>query len=44
MIEYELSLISGASLGIEFLSDEDFSYTVIDLLVVRLVLSKEKPS
>jgi hypothetical protein len=44
MIEYELSLISGASLGIEFLSDDYFTYTVIDLLIVRLVLSKEKPS
>jgi hypothetical protein len=44
MIEYELSLISGASLGIEFLSDDYFTYTVIDLLVLRLVLSKEKPS
>jgi hypothetical protein len=44
MIEYELSLISGTSLGIEFLSDDAFTYTVIDLLIVRLVLSKEKPS
>jgi hypothetical protein len=44
MIEYELSLISGASLGIEFLSDDAFTYTVIDLLIVRLVLSKKKPS
>jgi hypothetical protein len=43
MIEYELSLINGASLGVEFLNDNYFSYTVIDLLIVRLVLSKEKP-
>lgn len=42
MIEYELSLISGVSLGIEFLSDDDFNYTIIDLLIVRLVLSKER--
>jgi hypothetical protein len=44
MIEYELSLVSGVSLGIEFLSDEDFNYTIIDLLILRLVLSKERPS
>ena len=42
MIEYELSLISGVSLGIEFLSDKDFNYTIIDLVILRLVLSKER--
>jgi len=43
MIEYELSLISGISLGIEFLSDDTFNYTIIDLVILRLVLSKERP-
>lgn len=43
MIEYELSLISGASLGIEFLSDADFNYVVLDLVILRLVLSKDRP-
>lgn len=36
------NLIVGFSLGIEYQEDEDFTYLIFDLFLIRMLLAKEK--
>ena len=42
MIEANIELISGMSIGIEFISDDDFNYVIVDALILRFVFFKGK--
>jgi|APGre2960657423_1045063.scaffolds.fasta_scaffold03720_2 hypothetical protein len=42
MIEANIELISGMSVGIEFISDDDFNYVIVDALILRFVFFKGK--
>lgn len=36
------NLIIGLSLGFEYQEDDDFTYLIIDLVLIRFLLAKEK--